>query len=51
MMADLPRGRIGFVSTRIAGTDGVSLEIAKWAHVIERMATTIGGAPDLLWRR
>ena len=29
--------RIAFVSTRIAGTDGVSLEIAKWAEVIERM--------------
>ena len=29
--------RVGFVSTRIAGTDGVSLEIAKWAAVIERM--------------
>lgn len=29
--------RIAFVSTRIAGTDGVSLEIAKWASVIERM--------------
>jgi glycosyltransferase involved in cell wall biosynthesis len=28
--------RVGFVSTRIAGTDGVSLEIAKWAEVIER---------------
>ena len=28
--------RVGFVSTRIAGTDGVSLEIAKWANVIER---------------
>jgi len=28
--------RVGFVSTRIAGTDGVSLEIAKWAHVLER---------------
>jgi glycosyltransferase involved in cell wall biosynthesis len=28
--------RIAFVSTRIAGTDGVSLEIAKWATVIER---------------
>ncbi|MGA1862852.1 glycosyltransferase family 4 protein [Deferribacter thermophilus] len=27
---------IGFVSTRIAGTDGVSLEIEKWAHVLER---------------
>jgi glycosyltransferase involved in cell wall biosynthesis len=29
--------RIAFVSTRIAGMDGVSLEIAKWAHVLERM--------------
>ncbi len=26
---------IGFVSTRLAGTDGVSLEVAKWADVIE----------------
>ena len=29
--------RIGFVSTRIAGTDGVSLEIGKWAKVLEGM--------------
>ncbi len=27
--------RIGFVSTRFAGTDGVSLESAKWAQVLE----------------
>jgi glycosyltransferase involved in cell wall biosynthesis len=27
--------RIGFVSTRISGTDGVSLEIEKWAAVLE----------------
>ena len=27
--------RIGFVSTRIAGTDGVSLEIEKWTRVLE----------------
>ena len=27
---------IGFISTRIAGTDGVSLEISKWAEVLER---------------
>ncbi len=26
--------QIGFVSTRFAGTDGVSLESAKWAHVL-----------------
>jgi len=29
--------RIAFVSTRISGTDGVSLEIEKWAAVLERM--------------
>ena len=29
--------RVAFVSTRVAGTDGVSLEIAKWAAVIERL--------------
>ncbi|PON10446.1 hypothetical protein C2W62_50025, partial [Candidatus Entotheonella serta] len=29
--------RVGFVSTRIAGTDGVSLEIAKWAAVIREL--------------
>jgi glycosyltransferase involved in cell wall biosynthesis len=27
---------VGFISTRIAGTDGVSLEIEKWASVLER---------------
>lgn len=26
---------IGFISTRIAGTDGVSLEIGKWTQIIE----------------
>ena len=29
--------RIGFISTRFAGTDGVSLETAKWAAVLERI--------------
>ena len=29
--------RIGFISTRISGTDGVSLEIEKWAAVLEAM--------------
>ena len=29
--------RVAFVSTRIAGTDGVSLEIDKWATVLEEM--------------
>lgn len=28
---------IGFISTRFAGTDGVSLEVTKWATVLERM--------------
>jgi len=28
------RNRIGFVSTRLAGTDGVSLEAAKWANLL-----------------
>lgn len=27
---------IGFISTRFAGTDGVSLEAAKWAEVLEK---------------
>jgi glycosyltransferase involved in cell wall biosynthesis len=29
--------RIGIVSTRLAGTDGVSLEAAKWAEVLGRL--------------
>ncbi|MBL0714018.1 MAG: hypothetical protein JJV98_09990 [Desulfosarcina sp.] len=28
---------IGFISTRLAGTDGVSLEAAKWAEVLEEV--------------
>lgn len=32
-----PIKRIAFVSTRIAGTDGISLLIEKWARVIEPM--------------
>jgi glycosyltransferase involved in cell wall biosynthesis len=31
---------IGFVATRIAGPDGVSLEINKWADVLRRMGHT-----------
>ncbi|HEX6387296.1 MAG TPA: glycosyltransferase family 4 protein [Anaerolineae bacterium] len=31
---------IGFVSTRFAGTDGVSLETSKWAEVLEGMGHT-----------
>ncbi len=30
----LPGKRIGFISTRFAGTDGVSLETEKWAQVL-----------------
>lgn len=29
--------RIGFVATRVSGTDGVSLEIGKWAEILERL--------------
>ncbi len=29
--------RIGFISTRLKGTDGVSLEVGKWTQVLERM--------------
>ena len=29
--------RIGIVSTRLSGTDGVSLEAAKWEAVLERL--------------
>ncbi len=32
--------RIVFISTRISGTDGVSMEISKWAQVLERMGHT-----------
>jgi glycosyltransferase involved in cell wall biosynthesis len=41
--------RIGFVSTRFKGTDGVSLETEKWAHVLERLGHTcyyLSGASD-----
>ena len=31
----MEKERIGFISTRFAGTDGVSLEAAKWAKVFE----------------
>jgi len=31
---------IGFVSTRLSGTDGVSLETAKWVDVLENMGHT-----------
>jgi glycosyltransferase involved in cell wall biosynthesis len=31
---------IGIISTRIAGTDGVSLEIEKWAAILEKLGFT-----------
>jgi glycosyltransferase involved in cell wall biosynthesis len=38
MDALVPSGlNVGFVSTRISGTDGVSLEIEKWADVLTEM--------------
>ncbi len=40
---------LGAISTRFAGTDGVSLEMGKWAHVLEQMGHTcfyFGGELD-----
>jgi hypothetical protein len=39
-MTPLHPRRIGFISTRLAGTDGVSLEAAKWETVLERLGHT-----------
>ncbi|RME42272.1 MAG: glycosyltransferase family 1 protein [Chloroflexi bacterium] len=36
-MAYQERARIGFVSTRLAGTDGVSLETAKWVKILTQL--------------
>ena len=33
--------RIGFVSTRFDGTDGVSLETRKWAHVLQGLGHSV----------
>lgn len=33
--------RIGFISTRLNGTDGVSLEVEKWSQVLQRMGHEI----------
>jgi glycosyltransferase involved in cell wall biosynthesis len=35
MSRTVSRRRIGFVATRFSGTDGVSLEMTKWLHVLE----------------
>jgi hypothetical protein len=39
-MTPLHPRRIGFISTRLAGTDGVSLEAAKWEAVLGRLGHT-----------
>jgi len=36
-----PSHRIGFVSTRFDGTDGVSLETQKWAHVLQGLGHSV----------
>ena len=36
-MTDARIARIGFVSTRLAGTDGVSLEVTKWVAVLRKL--------------
>lgn len=36
-LTNCPPKRIGFVSTRFHGTDGVTLEARKWAHILETM--------------
>ncbi|HEX9617124.1 MAG TPA: glycosyltransferase family 4 protein [Anaerolineales bacterium] len=48
--------RIGFISTRFQGTDGVSLEAEKWVHVLERLghdcfffAGEVGKPDDHTW--
>src|SRR5688572_27126404 len=37
ILANCPPKRIGFVSTRFHGTDGVTLEARKWAHILQGM--------------
>ena len=39
-MAPVAGRRIGIVSTRLAGTDGVSLESAKWETVVRELGGT-----------
>jgi mannosylglucosylglycerate synthase len=40
ILSSLVPRRIGFVSTRFFGTDGVTLEAAKWAFLLERQGHT-----------
>ena len=37
ILANATPKRLGFVSTRFHGTDGVTLEARKWAHILETM--------------
>jgi hypothetical protein len=55
MMPDSRTGNsvknVGFISTRIAGTDGVSLELEKWADVFKKFGWTsyyFAGELDLI---
>ena len=36
---DTQRMRIGFIATRLSGTDGVSLETNKWVNILPRVET------------
>ncbi len=36
-IADISPKRVGFISTRFHGTDGVTLEAKKWAHILTGM--------------
>src|SRR5215212_1611064 len=48
--AHLSSHHIGFISTRFSGTDGVSLETQKWAHILERLGQNVyyfAGQSDL----
>src|SRR5690242_14544040 len=47
LSADGPK-RIGFVSTRFQGTDGVTLEAKKWAHILQGMGHQSFWAAGLL---
>ena len=44
------KNRIGFVSTRLGGTDGVSLETAKWSSVRQARAVLLdpGAAAEMV---
>jgi hypothetical protein len=39
---------IGFIATRIAGMDSVSVETEKWSYVLEQKERHIGPVPGFL---